>query len=187
MQIIPKFRAGARLPKLTYAPSPNQSVRTARIDLIVIHDTEGAYGGSCSWLRNPKAAASAHLVLSENGKSATQLVRFSRKAWHAAAFNSRSIGIEHAGFAGRLDPDELRASARVTAALCKRYRIPVRLVKATGSFIEPGVTFHQYLGAAGGGHHDPGFTDREAALYIALVKAEMKRGGFPRLKKWGLS
>jgi N-acetylmuramoyl-L-alanine amidase len=65
--------------------------------------------GSVSWLCNPEAKASAHLVINDKGLT-TQLVPFNVKAWHAGSAtssyrgqspNSISIGIELAN-PGRL-------------------------------------------------------------------------------------
>lgn len=71
-------------------------------DTIVIHYTAGrSPESSVSWLKNPQAKASAHLVI---GKTAgiVQLVPFNVKAWHAgksqwkgrSGLNNFSIGIE---------------------------------------------------------------------------------------------
>lgn len=83
-------------------PSPNYtSGRSATIDTVVIHTTEGGYSGAVSWLKNPSAGASAHYVIKEDGTEITQLVADSNTSWHATYYNSRSIGIECAGFAGQ--------------------------------------------------------------------------------------
>lgn len=79
--------------------SPNQSSRSQAIDTIVLHNTAGAFNGSVDWLCNPQAKASAHLVVSRDGRTA-QLVPFDRKAWHAGNANSRSIGIEIEAYNG---------------------------------------------------------------------------------------
>src|SRR5437762_14089661 len=85
------------LPPLVQHKSPNRSSRHGqRIDLLVWHETAGAYSGSVSWLCNPKADASAHLVIREDGGECSQLVPLAEKAWHAAAYNPRSVGVEHA-------------------------------------------------------------------------------------------
>lgn len=75
--------------------SPNQSDRNGSITHIVLHNTAGSFAGSISWLCNPIAKASAHLVISRQGQTAS-LVSFAKKAWHAgnSRFNSNSIGIE---------------------------------------------------------------------------------------------
>lgn len=84
-------------------PSPNYTAgRSATIDTVVIHTTEGSYAGAVSWLKNPSAGASAHYVIKEDGTQVTQLVADSNTSWHATYYNSRSIGIECAGFAGQV-------------------------------------------------------------------------------------
>ena len=81
--------------------SPNQSGAITP-EYLVIHYTAGSSAeGAISWLTNPQAQASAHLVISKDGET-TQLVPFNRKAWHAgrsswagrSGLNSFSIGIE---------------------------------------------------------------------------------------------
>jgi N-acetylmuramoyl-L-alanine amidase len=81
--------------------SPNQSA-AIKPRYLVMHYTAGASAeSSISWLTNPNARASAHLVIGRDG-SITQLVAFDRKAWHAgisqwrglSGLNSHSIGIE---------------------------------------------------------------------------------------------
>jgi len=89
-------------PAIIWDPSPNYNSRGGvTIDSIVIHTTEGSYSGAVSWLKNPSAGASAHYVIKENGTEIKQLVADSDRAWHATYYNSRSIGIECAGFAGQ--------------------------------------------------------------------------------------
>lgn len=89
-------------PTIIWDPSPNYNSRGGvAIDSIVIHTTEGSYSGAVSWLKNPSAGASAHYVIKENGTEIKQLVADSDRAWHATYYNSRSIGIECAGFAGQ--------------------------------------------------------------------------------------
>src|SRR5207244_10288577 len=85
------------LPLLVQRKTPNQSSRHgAPVTLLVWHETAGAYQGSVSWLCNPQAQASAHLVVREDGGECTQLVHLDQKAWHAADFNPQSVGVEHA-------------------------------------------------------------------------------------------
>jgi N-acetylmuramoyl-L-alanine amidase len=71
--------------------------------LIVLHDTASGLGadGPISWLTDPAAKVSAHLVIGRDG-IATQLVPFNVVAWHAgksswrgrSGCNAFSIGIE---------------------------------------------------------------------------------------------
>ena len=95
---------------IEYKQSPNHSGEIAP-SIIVQHHTGGWPNGegSVSWLCNPAANASAHLVINDVGK-VTQLVPFNIKAWHAGSStssyrgqspNSISVGIELAN-PGRL-------------------------------------------------------------------------------------
>ncbi|CAG0992505.1 partial N-acetylmuramoyl-L-alanine amidase A, partial [Gammaproteobacteria bacterium] len=89
-------------PACIWDPSPNYTAgRSATIDTVVIHTTEGGYSGAVSWLKNPSAGASAHYVIKEDGTQITQLVADSNTSWHATYYHSRSIGIECAGYAGQ--------------------------------------------------------------------------------------
>lgn len=71
-------------------------------DTLIIHFTGGSSAeSSVSWLCNPQAKASAHVVIGRDG-AITQLVPFDTVAWHAgessyggrSGFNRYSIGIE---------------------------------------------------------------------------------------------
>jgi N-acetylmuramoyl-L-alanine amidase len=85
-----------------FVPTPNQG---GRLDptLIVLHDTAGRLvkGSSVAWFADPKAKASAHIVVERDG-SVTQVVSFDRVAWHAGSSswrgrsncNAFAVGIE---------------------------------------------------------------------------------------------
>lgn len=90
-----------KLADVLYAPSPNIG-GTIKPTLLVMHYTgSSSMAGAVSWLRNPAAKASAHVVIGRNGEI-QQLVPFNVKAWHAgvsrwhgvANCNDYSIGIE---------------------------------------------------------------------------------------------
>jgi N-acetyl-anhydromuramyl-L-alanine amidase AmpD len=99
------------------------------IRFIVMHVSEGSFLGTVSWLRDPRAHASANFVVGRDGK-AQQLVPLHDIAWHAGnwAYNVRSVGIENVGFtdspAGFTLP-EYRASARLAAVIARRSLIPI--------------------------------------------------------------
>lgn len=90
---------------IPYSRTPNRGGRIAPSDMraIVVHDTAGRLGNgsSASWLCNPAARASAHLVVDRDG-GVVQLAEFNVKTWHAGrsryrnlvGLNSYSIGIE---------------------------------------------------------------------------------------------
>ena len=172
------------LPKLIQTPSPNQSSRRGvQPSLVVWHETAGAYNGACSWLCNPDANASAHLVVREDGKEATQLVHIADKAWHAVAFNSQGIGIEHANVTpkGYSTEKQLQVSARIFGWFCVTYKIPPRWSRDGRA---PGVCRHLDLGAAGGGHTQCGPGDEDWQRFLELLGKEIERGGFR--KTWAL-
>ena len=84
-----------------FVPSPNRGGPVEH-QLLVMHYTAGSSAeSSVSWLSNPAARASAHVVIGRDG-SVTQLVPFNRIAWHAgrsewlgrARVNEYSLGIE---------------------------------------------------------------------------------------------
>jgi len=94
---------------LPYRASPNKG-GALQARWLVMHYTAGRNAeSSISWLANPQAKASAHLVIGRDGKI-TQLVPFNVVAWHAGAsswegvsgLNHHSIGIELDNV-GRLD------------------------------------------------------------------------------------
>jgi hypothetical protein len=124
---------------------------------IVIHVAEGSYSGTISWLENCAAGASAHYVVSSKGGMA-QCVRNENIAWHAGWWdtNTHSIGIEHAGY---IDNPEwftrsmYHTSARLSAWLCKKYKIPIDRKHIISHSQVPGCS------GSGGGidcHTDPG-------------------------------
>lgn len=89
---------------VSYHESPNcgGSFPSELPDTIVIHYTAGSsLSTSVSWLSNPQAQASAHLVIGKSGEI-VQLVPFNTKAWHAgqsswkgrSGLNHYSLGIE---------------------------------------------------------------------------------------------
>src|SRR5690349_5443306 len=103
------------LAPLVQRKTPNQSSRNGTaVTHLVWHATAGHYAPSVSWLRNPLAQASAHLVIREDGGEVTQLVHLAEKAWHCVTWNPFTVGVEHAslgaGFTGRAQEEE---SARV--------------------------------------------------------------------------
>ena len=92
-------------------------------EYLVIHYTAGSSAeGAISWLANPAARASAHLVIGRDG-AITQMVPFNRVAWHAGksrwdgriGLNGCSLGIELDN-AGRLE----RSGSRWRSAATKR-------------------------------------------------------------------
>ncbi|MFB7498227.1 N-acetylmuramoyl-L-alanine amidase [Streptomyces sp. NPDC056161] len=120
-----------------------------RIDRVVIHVTQGGYRGAVQVFQDPGHGAASHYIVRQDGQ-VTQLVREQDVAFHAGnrQYNERSVGIEHEGFVE--DPSSLTdemyaASARLTAAICGRYGIPVDRTHVIGHSQVPGTD-----------HTDPG-------------------------------
>jgi N-acetyl-anhydromuramyl-L-alanine amidase AmpD len=115
-------------PTVESVPSPNYNSRSGTdIDSIVLHTTEGSYSGSLSWMTNPDSDVSAHYLIRSDGHIA-QLVADSNRAWHATYYNSRSIGIEMAGYAGQSSTwttANIAALVDLTAWLSVQYNVPV--------------------------------------------------------------
>ena len=151
--------AAATRPSIIQRPAARSNYTNTNRSLIrsiVVHKAEGA--NASGWFRNPAARASAHYDVHRNG-AIFQSVQDDDMAWHAGnvLVNRSSIGIEHAGFSARADTTaaQYRASARLVAYLCVRYRIPIDRRHIIAHAEVP----HPYLKGVKGGknrHWDPG-------------------------------
>jgi len=167
--------ATALRPPVTWLKGDGNYTKASRapqsIDRVVVHVTEGQFWGAVSWLKNPRAHASSHFVVSRAGKI-VQLVHTSDIAWHAGNWrtNIESVGIEHEGFT--YGPDgftdaQYRNSARLTAWLVRRALMPVNRRTIIGHSEVPGPG-----GRKGGasGHTDPG-PRWNWTRYLTLVRS----------------
>lgn len=101
--------------------------RSAAINKVVVHVTQGSYAGAISWFQNPAAQVSAHYVIRSSDGQITQMVRNRDTAWHARSANSSSLGIEHEGWVDNpswFTDSMYRSSAALTKHLCDTYGIP---------------------------------------------------------------
>lgn len=146
--------------------SPNQSSRNGQdIKLIVIHATAGHNRPGVSdlrnlgdWFANPASQVSSHVATDNEGNSARYVID-RRKAWHCAAYNGVSLGIEQVipGDGTEITRDLYRETARWIAYWSKQHGIPIRQGRtAFGRVLRSGVVTHKSLGAPGGNHNDPG-------------------------------
>ncbi|MGW2745785.1 N-acetylmuramoyl-L-alanine amidase [Streptomyces sp. NPDC001450] len=133
-----------------------------RIDRVVIHVTQGGYPSAVKVFQDPAHGAAAHYIVRKDGRI-TQLIRELDVAFHAGnrEYNERSVGIEHEGFVE--DPSSFTdamyaASARLTAAICGRYGIPVDREHVIGHVEVPGTD-----------HTDPG-RHWDWDRYLGLVR-----------------
>lgn len=157
-----------------------------RIDLLVIHSMEmeekGSTAEDCArWFQNPAAQVSAHYCIDNN--SIVQCVTEMDVAWAAPGANHDGIQLEHAGRARQtraewLDPYGklmLDRSAKLAADICKRHKIPVTFLSASGLVAQRrGITTHKNVSDAfkRGSHWDPG-SGFPMDWYLALVKKYM--------------
>jgi len=96
-----------------------------KVEVIVIHDTEGNWNASVATLQNDPGK-SAHYIIDVDGRLA-QFVTEETTAWHAGNFdyNQRSIGIEHVGYATKPFAEaEYAASAKLVDHLATKYGVP---------------------------------------------------------------
>jgi N-acetyl-anhydromuramyl-L-alanine amidase AmpD len=145
-----------------------------KVDKIVIHVMQGSWSSAINWFKDSRSGVSCHYnVRSSDGKIG-QSVREDDIAYHAGywPYNQTSIGIEHEGYVS--DPDRwftdamYRSSARLTAHLCRKYRIPANRHRIIGHNQVPGCP-----GGSGGGsrcHTDPG-RYWNWTKYMGLVQA----------------
>lgn len=124
--------------------------RSHRITRIIIHVTQGSWSSAINWFRNPGSGVSAHYVIRSFDGLRAQCVSDLNIAYHAGnwRYNVHSIGIEHEGFVSTpkyFTPEMYRSSARLTAYLCRRYRIPIDRQHILGHNEVPGAD-----------HTDPG-------------------------------
>ncbi|MFJ6862766.1 N-acetylmuramoyl-L-alanine amidase [Streptomyces termitum] len=134
------------------------------VDRVVIHVVQGSYASALKVFRNPLHQAATHYVVRKDGHVA-QMVRELDVAFHAGnrKMNERSIGIEHEGFVDR--PEDFTAemyagSARLTADICRRYRMPVDREHVIG-----------HVEVEGTDHTDPG-PHWDWDRYMELVRRE---------------
>jgi len=86
---------------IPFIASPNFSSRDGRsvVGTVVHYTAGGRASGSIRWLCMPEARASAHFVISRDGRT-TQLVELDMKAWHAGV-SEMQVGQEILSDAGR--------------------------------------------------------------------------------------
>lgn len=158
--------------------SPNQSSRSGRRPvLMVVHATAGhnrrgvgdleALG---EWFSRQSSAVSSHVATDNEGHSA-RFVNDDRKAWHCAAYNGISLGIEQVlpGDGSEVTEALYEETARWLARWSHLHAIPLRKgrVSRDGRVLETGVVRHSDLGVLGGNHSDPGPFDLHHCLELA--------------------
>ncbi len=85
-------------PPAVWDPSSNFTSFNINQLFAVVHDTEGSFAGSVSWLKNPAAQASSHYIIRSSDGYVVQLVKEQDRAWHARCWNAYMLGVEHEGY-----------------------------------------------------------------------------------------
>ncbi|MCE1188638.1 MAG: N-acetylmuramoyl-L-alanine amidase [Ignavibacteria bacterium] len=85
-------------PSAVWSSTPNFTSGSINQLFAVVHDTEGGFAGSLSWLQNPSAQASAHYIIRSSDGYIAQLVKESDRAWHVRCWNPYMLGVEHEGY-----------------------------------------------------------------------------------------
>ena len=158
--------------------SPNQSARVGNGPvLIVVHATAGHnrpgitdLENLASWFKNPASQVSSHTATDNEGNSARFVVD-GKKAWHCAAYNSLSLGIEQVlpGDGSEVTEAMYQETARWIALWSKDHGIPIRKGRVNSRCVVlcSGVVRHSDLGTLGGKHDDPGPYNLHHCLELA--------------------
>ncbi|CAN5895534.1 hypothetical protein BH23ACT11_BH23ACT11_29820 [soil metagenome] len=146
-----------------YGNGGNNYTRASRgrsnINKIVVHVTQGSFSSAINWFNDPgNYKASAHYTVRSSDGFIGQSVHEKDIAWHAGHWttNKTSIGIEHEGYVSNssyFTTKMYRSSARLSAYLSKKYRIPIDRDHIIGHNEVPGCSGS---GGGAGCHTDPG-------------------------------
>ena len=149
-----------------WAPSPNYSSRGGTaVRLVVVHTAEGAQTAAdlAAFFANPASGVSSHTGIDDTPNTVWEYVRRPDKAWTQGNANPYSVATELCAFASwdaatwQRHPTMLANCAAWIAEECAHYGIPVvKLNASQAQGGQRGVCGHVDLGAAGGGHWDPG-------------------------------
>ena len=149
-----------------WIPSPNYSSRAGtRVRLVVVHTAEGSrnFRDLGAYFANPASQVSSQTGIDDTPGQIGEYVTRDAKPWTQGNANPYSTSTELCAFA-KWDPAEwsrhpvmLDNCAQWIAEECAYFGIPaVKLSAAQAQGGAAGVCGHVDLGAAGGGHWDPG-------------------------------
>jgi N-acetyl-anhydromuramyl-L-alanine amidase AmpD len=151
-------------PSVVWYPASSRNYTSAHresdynITKIIIHVTQGSWSSAVNWFQNPDAGVSAHYVVRSSDGKIAQSVSDINIAYHAGywEYNKHSIGIEHEGYIDNkswFTREMYGRSAKLTAYLCRHYRIPIDRKHIIGHYEVPGCPGP---GGGSGCHTDPG-------------------------------
>jgi hypothetical protein len=151
-----------------------------KIEYIVIHDTETSYDDTIGLVQDPDYVSWNYTIRSADGHIA-QHVKTKDVAWQAGNWyvNSKSVGIEHEGFAAQqgawYTEAMYRASAKLVRYLSVRLGVPLDRSHVIGHDNVAGGTPANVKNM----HWDPG-PYWDWAHYFELLGAPLPGGGTPR-------
>lgn len=159
--------------------SPNYSSgRSSSIQNVLIHTTQGSYGGAISWFQNSASNVSSHYVVRSSDGQITQMVEHKDTAWHASCYNGRSVGIEHEGFVNNpsywYTNAMYEASGKLTRWICDKHGIPKTRSRIIGHVELPKECNKN-------GHYDPG-SGWNWTKYMGIVTGSTPSGSSGLLK-----
>ncbi len=133
--------------------------RGTKVDLVIVHVTEGSAKSALAWFADARAKSSAHYLVTKAGV-VWEIVHEDDCAWHAGnvEYNRRSVGIECEGLCDRPDtftPAMIEALVRLVGAVCDRHGIPRDREHVIGHNEVPNPKDPSKKGGANG-HTDPG-------------------------------
>ncbi len=112
-----------------WSPSPNfYNDNNFNQLFAVVHDTEGPFAASLSWLQNPQSQASAHYIIRSSDGYIVQMVRERYAAWHVVCWNRYMLGVEHEGYVAQpafFTDTMYKASAGLFRHFIEKYGIPL--------------------------------------------------------------
>lgn len=157
-----------------WIPSPNYSARSGSVRLVVVHTAEGArsFRDLGGFFGNASSQVSSHVGIDNERGSIGEYVKRPDKAWTQSAYNSMAVSVELCGApfntstpcganwsgAEWNEHDAMLANlADWIREECEHYNLPITKLSASqAQGTGRGVCGHVDLGAAGGGHYDPG-------------------------------
>ena len=149
-----------------WIPSPNYSSRGgSRVRLVVVHTAEGSlsFQSLGQFFANPASQVSSQTGIDDTAGVVGEYVKRPDKSWTQGNFNPEATSTELCAFAAwspaqwEAHPRMLQNCADWIAEECAHFGIPIRrLTAGEAQGGSAGVCGHMDLGAAGGGHADPG-------------------------------
>jgi N-acetyl-anhydromuramyl-L-alanine amidase AmpD len=168
-------------PPAVWSPSPNfYNDDNFNQLFLVVHDTEGPFASSLSWLQNPASNASAHYIIRSSDGYIVQMVHEKYAAWHVVCWNRYMLGVEHEGYISNpsyFTEAMYKASAGLFRHFIETWGVPLNRNRVIGHYqweFPDWVNFikknYPYIDPTCNSHTDPGqYWDWNH--YFSLIKS----------------